>query len=124
MTLLKKKILENIHRKRRKCWKPVFSLFFLQCFQSNQRQKSSSELISTNTLNSNKTWYTFFSSTGRRPASYCHGVSSVCSSVCPFVRPCMCVCIRKLFLQKTPPQKLLTGFLRNFTGLIDCLIAE
>ena len=26
-------------------------------------------------------------------------------------------CVRKLFLQKTSPQKLLTGFLRNFTGM-------
>ena len=49
----------------------------------------------------------FFSSTGRRPASYCHGIVSV---VRPFVR----ACLRKLFLQKTSPQKLLTGFLRNF----------
>ena len=28
-----------------------------------------------------------------------------------------CVCVRKLFLQKTSPQKLLTVFLRNFTGM-------
>ena len=27
------------------------------------------------------------------------------------------VCVRKLFLQNTSPQKLLTGFLRNFTGM-------
>ena len=26
-------------------------------------------------------------------------------------------CVRKLFLQKTSPQKLLTGFLQNFTGM-------
>ena len=26
-------------------------------------------------------------------------------------------CVRKLFLQKTSPQKLSTGFLRNFTGM-------
>ena len=51
-----------------------------------------------------------FRSTGRRPASYCHGVVSV-------VRPSVRVCVRKLFLQKTSPQKLLTGFLRNFTGM-------
>ena len=44
----------------------------------------------------------FFSSTGRRPARYCHGVVSVVRC--------------KLFLQKTS-QKLLTGFLRNFTGM-------
>ena len=42
-----------------------------------------------------------FSSTGQRPASNCHGVVSV---VCPF-------------LQKISPQKLSTGFLRNFTGM-------
>ena len=48
-----------------------------------------------------------FSSTGRRPASYCHGVVSVVRPVCPSVR--------KLCLQKTSPQKLLTGFLQNFT---------
>ena len=46
----------------------------------------------------------FFSSTGQRPASYCHGGVSV-----------VCACVPKLFLQKTSPQKLLTGFLRNFT---------
>ena len=49
------------------------------------------------------------SSTGGRPASYCHDFVSIC----PFV--CACVC--KLFLQKTSPQKLLTGFLPNFTGM-------
>ena len=31
----------------------------------------------------------------------------------PSGRPLVC----KLFLQKTSPQKLLTGFLRNFTGM-------
>ena len=46
-----------------------------------------------------------FSSTGQRPPSYCHGVVSVCQSV------------RKLCLQKTFPQKLLTGFLPNVTGM-------
>ena len=35
-----------------------------------------------------------------------------CPSICPCVRACYC----KLFLQKTS-QKLLTGFLRNFTGM-------
>ena len=54
-----------------------------------------------------------FSSTGRRPASYCHGVVSVCLFVLVWVR----VCVRKLFLEKTSPQKLLTGFLQNFTGM-------
>ena len=39
------------------------------------------------------------------------------SSVCAFIRPCMHVWVRKLFLQKTSPQKLLTLFLRNFTGM-------
>ena len=55
-----------------------------------------------------------FSFTGRRPASNCHGVVSV---VRPFVRAFVRACARKLFLQKTSPQKLLTGFLRNFTRL-------
>ena len=60
----------------------------------------------------------FFSSTGRRPASYCHGVVSVvCPSVSPSVRACLGVCVRKLFLQKTSPHKPLTGFLPNFTGM-------
>ena len=39
------------------------------------------------------------------------------SSVRPSVRPSVCACVRKLFLQKTSPQKQLTGFLRNFTGM-------
>ena len=51
-----------------------------------------------------------FSSTGPRPASYCHCIVSV-------VHPSVCVCVCKLFLQKTSPQKLLTGFLPNFTGM-------
>ena len=55
-----------------------------------------------------------FSSTGQRPASYCHGVVFV---MCPSVRPCMCPSVRKLLLQKASPQKLLAGFLRNFTGM-------
>ena len=55
-----------------------------------------------------------FSSTCRRPASYCHGIVSV---VCPFTRPCVGVCVLKLLLQKTSSQKLLTGFLRNLTGM-------
>ena len=33
------------------------------------------------------------------------------------VRPFVHKCIRKLFLQKTSPQKLLAGFLPNFTGM-------
>ena len=57
--------------------------------------------------------YLVFRSTCQRPASYCHAV--VC--VRPSFRPSVCACIRKLFLQKTSPQKLLTGFLRNFTGI-------
>ena len=40
-------------------------------------------------------------------------LSSVCPSVCPFVR----ACISKLCLQKTSPQKLFTGFLLNFTRM-------
>ena len=47
-----------------------------------------------------------FSSTDQRPASYCHGVVSAVRA-----------CVRKLFLQKTSPQKLLTEFLPNFTGM-------
>ena len=42
-------------------------------------------------------------------ANYCHGVVSV--------HPCVRVCVREHFLQKISPQKLLTGFLRNFTGM-------
>ena len=62
----------------------------------------------------NESQMMIFSSTGRRSASYCHGVVSVMHlSVCPAA----CVRIRKLFLQKTSPQKLLTGFLQNFTGM-------
>ena len=58
--------------------------------------------------------FLLFSSTGRRPASYCHDVVSVVrQSVCLSVH----ACVRKPFLQKTSPQKLLTGFLRNFTGM-------
>ena len=52
----------------------------------------------------------FISSTGRRPSSYCHGVVSV-------VRSSIRASVHKLFLQKTFPQKLLTGFLRNLTGM-------
>ena len=54
-----------------------------------------------------------FSSTGRRPASFRHGVVSVMRLS---VRSSMHTCVCKLFLQKTSPQKLLTGFLRHFTG--------
>ena len=75
--------------KRRKCRLPLFSPF------------------------SNNIFIWVFSSTGRRPASYCHGVVSVRASIHPSVR----ACVRKLFLQKTSPQKLLIGFLRNFTGM-------
>ena len=54
-----------------------------------------------------------FSSTCRRPASYCDSFVSV---VRPSSSLTVRACIRKLFLQKTS-QKLLTGFLRNFTGM-------
>ena len=37
--------------------------------------------------------------------------SCVCPLICPSVRPSVRACILKLFLQKTSPQKLLTGFL-------------
>ena len=33
------------------------------------------------------------------------------------VRSSVSACVHKLFLQKTSPQKLLTGFLQNFTGM-------
>ena len=63
-----------------------------------------------------------FSSTGQRPSSYFHGVVSVMRpSVRPLVRSSVRVCVRKLFLQKTSPQKLLTGFLPNFTGMFKFL---
>ena len=54
--------------------------------------------------------FLLFSSTGRRPASYCHGIVSV-------VRPSGLGCVCKLFLKKISPQKLLTGFLWNCTGM-------
>ena len=58
--------------------------------------------------------FLLFSSTGQRPASYCHGIVPVVHpSVYPFAR----ACIRKLFIEKTSPQKHLTGFLPNFTGM-------
>ena len=45
-------------------------------------------------------------------------VMALCPScVRPFVRPSMRACVRKLFLRKTSPQKLLTRSLRNFTGM-------
>ena len=52
-----------------------------------------------------------FSSTGQRPASYCHVVVSVMHPSVRSVRLSMCACVCKLFLQKTSPQKLSTGFL-------------
>ena len=58
-----------------------------------------------------------FSTTGGRPASYCHGVMCVHPSFHLSVRPFFCTCVCKLFLQKTSLQKLLTGFLPNFTGM-------
>ena len=62
-----------------------------------------------------------FSFTGQRPASYCHGVVSVVRplvhlSVCSSVHVCMRPFVNSSF-QKTFPQKLLTGFLQNFTGM-------
>ena len=49
----------------------------------------------------------FISSTGQGPASYCNGI----------VHPSVRVCVHKLFLLKTSPQRLLTGFLPNFTEM-------
>ena len=61
--------------KSRKCWLPAFF-----CFPSMFSKA-------------------FFSSTGQRPASYCHGVVSiVCPSVRSFVRLFVRACVRKLFL--------------------------
>ena len=54
------------------------------------------------------------SSTGQRPASYCHGVVSV---VHPSVGPIIHECVCKLFLLKTSPEKLSSRFLQNFTGM-------
>ena len=51
-----------------------------------------------------------FSSTGQRPASYCHDLVSI-------VGQSVGACVHKFFLQKTSPWKLLTGFLPNFTVL-------
>ena len=39
------------------------------------------------------------------------------SCVSPSIRPFVRWCVRKLFLQNTSPQKILTGFLQNFTGM-------
>ena len=50
------------------------------------------------------------------------GQRAIVMALCPSclrlsVRPSVRACVRKLFLQKTRPQKQLTGFLRNFTGM-------
>ena len=46
------------------------------------------------------------------------GQQAIVMALCPLcVRPSMYACIRKLFLQKTSPQKLLTGLLPNFTRM-------
>ena len=44
-------------------------------------------------------------------------LSCVRPSMSVYVHTCVHASVRKLFLQKTSPQKLLTGFLRNFTGM-------
>ena len=41
--------------------------------------------------------FSIFSSTGQRPASYCHGIVSV---IRPFICLFVCQCVCKLFLQK------------------------
>ena len=51
-----------------------------------------------------------YSFTGQRSASYCLGIVSA-------VHLSVCLSVHKFFLQKTSPQKLLTGFLPNFTGM-------
>ena len=96
----------------RKGWIPAFSLFppmfsksfFLRVVNSRDH------------LGKGQTFYLdeavpFFNSTGQRPASYCHGIVSV-------IRLFVCPCVCKLCLPKTSPQKLLTGFLPNITGMI------
>ena len=46
------------------------------------------------------------------------GQQAIVMVLCPScVRLSVRACVRKLFLQKTSPQKLLTGFLQNFTGM-------
>ena len=46
------------------------------------------------------------------------GQRAIVMVLCPLcVRPFVCACVHKILLQKTSPRKLLTGFLRNFTGV-------
>ena len=87
--------------KRRKCWQPAFSAFptvfsllskreiiILALF--NLLSEKAFNLITSKILLFGKElmWFTVFSSTGRRPVSYCHGiVSFLRPSVCPLVRP-------------------------------------
>ena len=50
-------------------------------------------------------------------ATLAEGQRAFVMALCPSsVRPSVRVCVCKLFLQKTSSQKLLIGFLRNFTG--------
>ena len=59
------------------------------------------------------------SSTGYVFSPLAEGKRALVMALFPSVRPLSirCACVRKLCLQKTSPQKLLTGFLQNFTGM-------
>ena len=60
-----------------------------------------------------------FSQTSQFLAPLAKGQQAIVMALCPScVRPLSVhPCVRKPFLQKTFPQKLLTGFLRKFTGM-------
>ena len=55
--------------------------------------------------------FLLFISTGRRPASCCHGVSVLH----PFIHPCMRASVNSSF--KKLLRNCFSGFLRNFTGM-------
>ena len=60
----------------------------------------------------------FFSSTGRRPASYCHGIvsvmrPSVCLAVCPSVRASVRASVNSSF------KKLLRNYLLDFYEILQ-----
>ena len=83
----------------------------------NERAVRNKESHEDALLGVEKTSGEFLAPLAPRPASYCHGIVSVVHlAVRLCVCPCIRLCVRKLFLQKTS-QKLLTGFLRNFTGM-------
>ena len=84
MSLIEQKKWE----KRRECWLPAFSTFltmfskgFWGLCDKGFRHSETQGICPYLSLSS---IYTHFSSTGGRPASYCHGIMSVvCPSVCP-----------------------------------------